>query len=32
MDQPFHVEEHTKDDVSLFLLSGFVDRLNRSAT
>jgi amino acid transporter len=32
MDTPFHVEEHTEDDVSLFLLRGFVDRLNRSAT
>jgi hypothetical protein len=32
MDTPFHVEEHTKDDVSLFLLQGFVDRLNRSKT
>jgi hypothetical protein len=30
MDQPFHVEEHTKDDVSLFLLKGFVERLSRS--
>jgi hypothetical protein len=32
MDTPFHVEEHTEDDVSLFLLRGFVDRLNRSAS
>jgi hypothetical protein len=32
MDEPFHVEEHTKDDVSLFLLRGFVERLNRSAS
>ena len=32
MDRPFHVEEHTEDDVSLFLLRGFVDRLNRSGT
>ncbi len=30
MDRPFHVEEHTQDDVSLFLLRRFVDRLNRS--
>jgi hypothetical protein len=29
MDRPFHVEERTDDDVSLFLLSRFVDRLNR---
>jgi hypothetical protein len=32
MDRPFHVEERTKDDVSLFLLRRFVDRLNRSRT
>jgi hypothetical protein len=32
MDRPFHVEERTKDDVSLFLLRRFVDRLNRSLT
>ena len=32
MDTPFHVEEHTDDDVSLFLLRGFVDRLNRGTT
>src|SRR5262245_33665956 len=30
MDRPFHVEEHTQDDVSLFLLRRFVDRLDRS--
>jgi NAD(P)-dependent dehydrogenase (short-subunit alcohol dehydrogenase family) len=30
MDRPFHVEEHTKDDVSLFLLRRFVDRMTRS--
>ena len=30
MDRPFHVEERTDDDVSLFLLRRFVDRLNRS--
>jgi hypothetical protein len=30
MDRPFHVEEHTKDDVSLFLLRQFLDRLDRS--
>ena len=30
MDRPFHVEERTDDDVSLFLLHSFVDRLNRS--
>jgi len=24
MDRPFHVEERTDDDVSLFLLRGFV--------
>lgn len=30
MDRPFHVEEHTSDDVSLFLLRGFVERLNRT--
>lgn len=29
MDRPFHVEERTKDDVSLFLLRRFVDRLDR---
>lgn len=32
MDRPFHVEERTDDDVSLFLLRRFVDRLNRSLT
>lgn len=32
MDRPFHVEERTKDDVSLFLLRRFVDRLDRSRT
>ena len=32
MDRPFHVEEHTQDDVSLFLLRRFVDQLNRSRT
>jgi len=32
MDRPFHVEEHTKDDVSLFLLRRFVDRLDRSSS
>lgn len=32
MDRPFHVEEHTQDDVSLFLLRRFVDRLDRSRT
>lgn len=32
MDRPFHVEEHTQDDVSLFLLRGFVERLDRSRT
>ena len=32
MDRPFHVEERTDDDVSLFLLRSFVDRLNGSAT
>ena len=31
MDRPFHAEEHTKDDVSLFLLRGFVERLEGSA-
>ena len=30
MDRPFHVEERTKDDVSLFLLRRFVERLDRS--
>jgi membrane protein YdbS with pleckstrin-like domain len=30
MDRPFHVEEHTQDDVSLFLLRRFVERLDRS--
>ncbi len=30
MDRPFHVDERTDDDVSLFLLRSFVDRLNRS--
>jgi hypothetical protein len=30
MDRPFHVDERTDDDVSLFLLRRFVDRLNRS--
>ena len=30
MDRPFHVEEHTQDDVSLFLLRRFVERLQRS--
>ena len=30
MDRPFHVEEHTQDDVSLFLLRRFVERLSRS--
>ena len=30
MDSPFHVEERTSDDVSLFLLRQFVDRLNHS--
>jgi hypothetical protein len=30
MDRPFHVEERTSDDVSLFLLRQFVDRLNHS--
>lgn len=29
MDRPFHVEERTRDDVSLFLLRRFVDRLTR---
>lgn len=32
MDRPFHVEERTEDDVSLFLLRRFVDRLDRSRT
>jgi hypothetical protein len=32
MDRPFHIEERTDDDVSLFLLRSFVDRLNGSAT
>ena len=32
MDRPFHVDERTDDDVSLFLLRSFVDRLNGSAT
>jgi hypothetical protein len=32
MDRPFHVEERTDDDVSLFLLRRFVDRLNCSLT
>jgi hypothetical protein len=32
MDRPFHVEERTDDDVSLFLLRSFVDRLNRPST
>jgi len=32
MDCPFHVEEHTQDDVSLFLLRRFVERLDRSRT
>jgi hypothetical protein len=32
MDRPFHVEELTDDDVSLFLLRRFVDRLNRTLT
>jgi hypothetical protein len=31
MDRPFHIEERTDDDVSLFLLRSFVDRLNGSA-
>jgi len=30
MDRPFHLEERTDDDVSLFLVRRFVDRLNRS--
>jgi hypothetical protein len=30
MDRPFHVEEHTQDDVSLLLLRRFVERLARS--
>ena len=30
MDRPFHVEEHTQDDVSLFLLRRFVERLDRT--
>lgn len=30
MDRPFHVDEHTQDDVSLFLLRQFIERLNRS--
>jgi hypothetical protein len=30
MDRPFHLEERTSDDVSLFLLRQFVDRLNHS--
>ena len=28
MDRPFHVDEHTSDDVSLFLLRQFVERMN----
>ena len=32
MDRPFHVEERTDDDVSLFLLRRFVERLDRSLT
>ncbi len=32
MDRPFHVEELTDDDVSLFLLRSFLERLNRSLT
>jgi hypothetical protein len=32
MDRPFHVEERTDDDVSLFLLRSFLERLNRSLT
>jgi hypothetical protein len=30
MDRPFHPEEHTKDDVSLFLFRQFVSRLDAS--
>ena len=30
MDRPFHDEERTDDDVSLFLLRRSVERLNRS--
>ena len=30
MDRPFHVDEHTSDDVSLFLLRRFVERLDRT--
>ena len=32
MDRPFHVEERTDDDVSLFLLRRFVEPLDRSRT
>ena len=32
MDKPFHVAERTKDDVSLFLLRRFVERLDRTRT
>lgn len=32
MDRPFHVEERTKDDVSLFLLRRFVERLESART
>ena len=32
MDRPFHVDERTDDDVSLFLLRSFLERLNRSLT
>ena len=32
MDRPFHIEERTDDDVSLFLLRRFVERLDRSLT
>lgn len=32
MDRPVHVEERTDDDVSLFLLQRFVERVDRSRT
>jgi hypothetical protein len=32
MDRPFHVEERTDDDVSLFLLRRFVERIGGSLT
>jgi len=32
MDRPFHIEERTDEEFSLFLLRRFVERLNRSLT